>query len=433
MAVRLMHQSERHVVVIGAGIVGAATAIELLREGHQVTILEPGEIGGDHAASYGNGGWISRSLVVPTSVPGLWRHVPGYLMDPLGPLTIHWRYLPGLLPWLWRFLHSGSTIERVGRTAAAISGLISDCAERHRKLAQEADVPDLLQDTSLLHVFRKRSDFDANALAWRLRQQNGTTWRELDQGQLSSLEPDLDPRYTFAIAVDGSVCVDPGRYVAALVDHACRRGATIRKGRARGFRIKSGRLQAVQTADGELACDRGVIATGAWSKELVRGLGDRVFLESERGYHAVIQDPEIKLKSRILFTDGKLAITTTPSGLRVTGQVELASLRAKPNWTRAHVLRDFALNAFPGMPKTLPHTRQTFWMGHRPSTPDGIPVIGSASKCADVIYAFGHGHIGMTAAPVTGRIVAEIISEKTPCIDPGPFSARRFGGGAHPQ
>lgn len=425
-----MPQSERRlsqkVVVIGAGIVGTATAIELLRDGHDVTIVEPGDPGGDHSASYGNGGWLSPSLVVPISMPGLWKLVPSYLADPLGPLTIRWSYLPRLLPWLWRFLRSGSTVERVERTAQAIRHLIWDCRERHHALAREARVPELIEDTSLIHVFQQRSDFDGNSLAWRLRRESGTVWLELDRQQLSAMEPSLDPRYTFAVAIEGSACIDPGGYVAALASHAVRAGARIVRSHATGFRIDTSRLKAVQTTEGEILCDRAVISAGAWSKNLTTNLGDRIFLESERGYHTTIRDPEIKPNHRILFTDGKLATTNTPSGMRVTGQVELAGLDAKPNWNRAHILRDFALNAYPKLPKRIPDERQTLWMGHRPSTPDGLPVIGPSTKCPDVIYAFGHGHIGMTSGPATARIVADIVRGAKPAIDPSPYSPRRF-------
>ena len=142
-----------HVVVIGAGIVGAATAIELLRDGHRVTILEPGEPGGEQAASYGNGTLLNPSSVIPMSSPGIWRKVPGWLADPLGPLAIRWRYLPRLLPWLTRFLRAGATEARVAATARALRPLLLDAPELHRRLAEEAGVGELITRQGVLFVF----------------------------------------------------------------------------------------------------------------------------------------------------------------------------------------------------------------------------------------------------------------------------------------
>ena len=417
----------RHVAVIGAGIVGAACAVELLRDGHQVTILEPGNPGGEQAASYGNGAWLSPSSVVPPSMPGLWRKVPGFLADPLGPLAIRWSYLPRLAPWLARFVRAGSTVARVEATARALRPLVSDAPERHRALAAEAGVPELIERRGLLYIFPTRADFEREALAWRLRRDNGVQWLELDADELRQQEPELDRRYTFGVLVQaGGNCTDPGAYVAALVQHAVGQGAALVRAGATGFRVQAGRLQAVQTAVGEIACDGAVISAGARSRALARAVGDRVPLETERGYHAVIAAPGISPRHPMMPSDGKMAVTMTHGGLRVAGQVELAGLDAAPDWRRAEILRDFALRTFPGLPRDLPANRVKVWMGHRPSTPDALPVIGPARGCADVIHAFGHGHVGLAAGPVTGRLVADLLGGLQPVIDPAPYAASRF-------
>ncbi len=413
--------------MIGAGIVGACCAVELLRDGHEVVVIEPGPPGGEQAASYGNGAWLSPSSVVPMSVPGTWRRVPGWLRDPLGPLTIRWRYLPRLLPWLRRFLQAGSTVARVEATARALRALVADCPERHRRLAEEAGVPELIERSGLLYVFPSRTDFEAEALAWRLRRDNGVRWLELSADELRQQEPALDRRYAFGVLVEaGAHCRDPGAYVAALMAYAQSLGAGLVQGGAQGLRIEAGRLRAVRLEHGEVVCDQAVIAAGARSRALARQAGDRVSLETERGYHAVLAAPAVELRRPIMPSDGKMAITMTASGLRVAGQVELAGIDAAPNWRRAGVLRDHLLRTFPGLGRDLPPERVKLWMGHRPSTPDGLPVIGRASACADVIHAYGHGHVGLAAGPVTGRLVADLVSGHTPVIDPAPYAPNRF-------
>ncbi len=416
-----------NVVVIGAGIVGAATAVELLRDGHTVTIVEPGDPGGEQSASYGNGTLLNPSSVIPMSTPGLWKKVPGYLADPLGPLTIRWRYLPRLLPWLLRFISAGATVAKVRATARALAPLLADAPALHRKLAEEAGVGDLIRRNGVLSVFPSRADFDAEATSWRIRHDNGTRWIELTEDELRQREPALDRRYKFALLIEqNGQCIDPGALVAALVAHAQALGARLQRARVTGLNIEAGRLRAVRTDAGDVVCDKAVIAAGAWSKTLAAEAGDAVPLETERGYHALIKDPGIELRLPVMPSDGKMSNVMTPQGLRLAGQVELAGLDAAPNWRRAEILRDFALRTWPGLPRDLPAERVKVWMGHRPSTPDGLPCIGPASGCADVVHAFGHGHVGLTAGPATARLVADLIAGRAPRIDPTPYAARRF-------
>jgi D-amino-acid dehydrogenase len=415
------------VVVIGAGVVGLACAIELLRDGHAVTILEPGIPGGEQAASYGNGTLLNPSSVIPMSSPGLWRKVPRYLRDPLGPLTIRWAYLPRLLPWLRRFVQAGSTAEKVAATGRALRPLLADSPALHRALAEEAGVGDLITKHGGLFVFPDRAAFEAEAQSWNVRRDNGVKWLELDENELRQREPTVDRRYKFAVLVEeNGQCRDPGAYVAALARHATALGATILQTGATGFRVESGRLLAVTTLDGQVSCDKAVIAAGARSKALAAAVGDRVFLETERGYHVVISDPGIQPRYSVMPSDGKMACVMTPAGLRLAGQVELAGLDAAPNWQRAEVLLAFARTVYPDLPADIPRDRLKFWMGHRPSTPDGLPCLGPASGCPDVLHAFGHGHVGLTAAAMSGKIVAGLVAGRPPPFDLAPYAATRF-------
>lgn len=415
------------VVVIGGGVVGLACAIELLRDGEAVTILDPASPGGEQAASYGNGTLLNPSSVIPMSSPSLWRKVPGYLMDPLGPLTIRWSYLPRLLPWLRRFARAGSSAEKVAATAKALQPLLANAPALHRALADEAGVGDLIERQGVLFAFPDRAAFTAEALSWQLRRDNGVKWLELDEDELRQQEPSLDRHYKFAVLIEeNGQCRDPGAYVAALARHATALGATILQTGATGFRLEARRLHAMTTHDGEVVCDKAVIAAGAWSKVLAQAAGDRVFLETERGYHVVIANPGIEPRYPIMPSDGKMACVMTPAGLRLAGQVELAGLKAAPNWKRAEVLLAFARKVYPGLPADLPSDRVKLWMGHRPSTPDGLPCLGLASACSDVVYAFGHGHVGLTAAATTGKIVADLVAGRPAPFDLTPYAANRF-------
>ncbi|WP_237217121.1 NAD(P)/FAD-dependent oxidoreductase [Falsiroseomonas oryziterrae] len=417
----------QHVVVIGAGIVGAATALEALSAGFRVTIVEPGDPGGEQAASYGNGCWLSPMSVIPPSVPGLWKKVPKFLMDPLGPLAIRWSYFPRVAPWLVKYLLAGWTEEKVERTARAIRPLLFDAPALHKALAERAGVGHLIERRGLMYTYESRAQFEAEAMAWRIRRKVGIDWLELDEDEMRQREPDLDRRYRFGVLVEeGGHCRDPGAYVGALVAQAVAEGAALRRTRATGFRIEGGRLCAVLTEAGEIPADRAVISAGAHSKRLSAAAGSEVPLESERGYHAMVADPPVGPRTPMMPYDGKMSVTLTDRGLRCAGQVEIAGLDAAPNWKRAEILRDHLLRSFPGLPRDLPAERVKVWMGHRPSMPDGLPCLGPAAASPDVLLAFGHGHVGLVAGPRSARVTVAMLAGRTPEIPAEPFRPSRF-------
>jgi len=416
--------AQRHVVVIGAGAVGSATAVECLRAGLRVTVVEPGEPGGTQATSYGNAGWLSSHSVIPPALPGAWRKVPGWLADPLGPLAVRWRYLPQALPWLLRYLASGWTEARVQRTADALRTLLGDAPALHQRLAAEAGVPQLIEQRGLLQVYRSREELAGDALGWRVRARVGVRWEEWDAAELRRREPDLDPRYKLGIFVaEAGHCRNPGAYVAALAQHALDAGAVRVAARATGFSIEGGRLRAVLTEAGEIACDGAAICAGARSGPLAVAAGSPVPLETERGYHVVVPTAKVGPRTPTMAADGKLIVHWMDGGLRAAGQVEIGGLRAAPDWHRAQILLRHLQSMFPTLP---PEAEAQQWLGHRPSMPDGLPCIGPAGASTDVVLAFGHGHVGLGGSARTGRLVAQLLAGVAPETALAPFDPARF-------
>lgn len=418
-------QQPRHIAVIGAGIVGVCTVLALTREGFEVTVIDAGQPGGQQAASYGNGAFISPASIIPMSVPGLWRKVPGYLLDRTGPLTIGLPSLPRLAPWLLRFLVAGWTDARLRRTSACLAALLTDGPDRHLSLAESVGRADLIRRDGLLYPYPDRAAYLAEAAAWALRRDAGLTWTELDEHALRIEEPALSDRYRFGVLVEGGAhCVNPAAYVEAVLAAS---GARLVRANVTGLTLGSGGISGVETDQGPVACDAAVLAAGMGAARLAATIGDRIPLEAERGYHVELEAPAITLRRPVMPSDGKMANTMTAGGLRAAGQVELSHADASPDWRRADILLDHLARTYPGLAPIDP-SKVRRWQGNRPSTPDGLPVIGPGSV-PGLWYAFGHGHLGLNAAPHTAAIIADLVKGRGSDIDIMPFSARRFRRG----
>lgn len=412
------------VVVIGGGIVGAHTAIQLRKRGLSVTLLDPNPPGGAHGASFGNAAWLSSHSVIPPSTPGVWREVPKWLLDPLGPLSVRPTHLVTALPWLVQYLLSGSTPDKIRRTARVLRNLLVDAPRLHAEIAAEAGLSHLIDAGSgLMHIYKDRAGFLKDKLGWDIRREVGIKWKEFEGEDLAKKQPCLSKEYQFGVLVpEAGYCLNPGTYVAGLVRFAEACGVKRIIGRAIDFKQDSGKLAAVISDQGEIHCASAVVATGINSKSLALKAGDKVMLDSERGYHVFaggeVDGPTIPT----MVGDRKVVISAIEGGIRCAGQVELAGLHAAPDWRRSEILRQHLGAVFPDVDVSVCSS----WMGHRPSTPDGIPCISKASGIEGVIYAFGHGHIGLVSSPRTARLVAQLVVDEPPEIELSPFSAKRF-------
>jgi glycine/D-amino acid oxidase-like deaminating enzyme len=414
----------KRVGVIGAGMVGVCAASWLQRDGHSVLLIERDEPG--HGASFGNAGCLNGSSVTPVAMPGVVRNVPRWLFDPLAPLALRWTYLPTIAPWLLRFLRS-STPESARAAARALRPLVGPTLEALKPLVSAAGAEHLVHRLGHLYVYRSAHGPEKERFAWDLRRENGVEIDEFDADELRQLEPALSRDYVRGVLVrENGHTSNPLALVERLVEHFVRSGGQVVRARARGFRLEGGRLIAIETESGGVPADAAVVCAGAYSKPLAAALGDKVPLETERGYHLMIRDPEVVPRIPTADADGKFVATPMETGLRFAGTVELAGLEAPPDWRRANVLLEQGRKMLPGLAMSYPQERTSVWMGHRPSLPDSLPVIGPSSATPDVIYAFGHGHVGMTAAPMTGKVVADLVAGRPASIDIAAFSARRF-------
>lgn len=414
----------RKVAVIGAGIVGACTTLMLQRRGHTVVLIDPKPPG--EGASYGNAGCFNGSSIVPMSMPGVLKQVPGWIFDPMGPLSIRWTYLPSIAPWLVRFVQSG-TPEKVAAQARALRALLRPSVEMMTSLAREAGADHLIRHQGHIYVYRSEEVFRKDQTGWSLRRENGVRLEMLDGFALHDFDPALSPQYVRGVFIpENGHTTNPSKLVKCFVEHALKNGASLVAGSATSITMDGRAVRAVQTSAGEISADCVVIAAGAHSKPLAEQLGDRVPLETERGYHLMIADPEVRPRVPITEAEAKFVVSAMEGGLRLAGTVELGGLQLPPDWRRARILLKHARRLLPGLSHSYPEERLSQWMGFRPSLPDSLPVIGCSSATPDVLYGFGHGHVGMTGAPATAAVLAELISGETPSIELFPFSPRRF-------
>jgi D-amino-acid dehydrogenase len=410
-----------HIAVIGTGIVGTCTAAWLQRDGHRITFVDPLDAG--EACSFGNAGSMSPSACLPVGMPGVWKKAPAWVLDPLGPLTVRGSYLPAVLPWLLRFVRHSKPAEVV-RIATALRGLLAPIFESYQPLLDHAGAQALVRRTGCLYVYSSREV----AAQWKwgmdLRRSLGVALRDVDRDELESLEPDLKGAFRFGIlAPENGSTVDPSALVKALHARCLADGATHLKKRVIGFAQRDRQVQALQLEGGEpLAVDGVVVAAGAWSARLAAQLGARVPLETQRGYHVTVKSSNLALRHTVMAVEHNLMVNPMAMGLRLAGSVELAGLRAPPNYARADVLLRKGRELFPH----LDASETTRWMGHRPCLPDSLPVIGRAPRAENAWLGFGHGHVGMCGGATTGREIAHLVAGRAPQVDLAPFSPLRF-------
>ncbi|KAJ04327.1 NAD(P)/FAD-dependent oxidoreductase [Sulfitobacter mediterraneus] len=408
-----------HCVVIGAGIVGVSTAIWLRRAGVEVTVIDRGAPG--TGTSHGNAGVLASCAMVPVTGPGLMRKAPGMLLDRDFPLFLRWSYLPRLMPWLHKYLAVANDAD-TRRIAKGLTTITGDSVEQHKSLCDELGLGDWVSESEYCFAYNSRAAFEAEHYVWALRKEAGFEPRLIEGAEVHDYEPALGPQInTLAVMKDHGFIRSPGGYVQALAKAFEEMGGTVMQAEVKDFDLSGGQVRGVQTTEGTIPCDNLVLATGVWSKPLMKKLGLNVPLEAERGYHIVFENASGGPARPTMIASGKFVATPMEQGLRCAGIVELGGLEAGPSDAPLALLRRQAKAAFPG----LKATNEIEWLGHRPAPSDSLPLIGEVGN-SRVFTAFGHHHIGLTGGPKTGRLVAGLITGQAPNTDLTAYHPQRF-------
>jgi len=385
-----------------------------------VVVVEAGS--SRHGASFGHSSGIAVTWVSPQGLPGLMRRLPGWLLDPLGPVAVRWPYLPRLIPWFMRFerYRSEEQIRRIGEVLAALMRLAWPAWER---CLADIGLHELVRHDGSLTAYRDTADLQADWFPWAMRLEHGHEITVVEGGELNAMEPALAREYGVAVHEPAAKwCEDPLAIIDGLLEGLTDRGGRILSGQVTSIVTDSRQVRALRTSTGWLEVENLVIAAGAWSHRLAAQLGHSVPLESERGYHADLPSPGVRPRRILALAPHKMVATPLRTGLRLAGTAEFGGLDAPPDYRRARALVTNGAAALPG----LNSTGYSEWAGYRPILPDSLPVISASSHFENVSFAFGHSHVGFTLGPLTGELIAELTAGEKPQLDLHPFAIDRF-------
>ncbi|MDG2237822.1 MAG: FAD-dependent oxidoreductase [Arenicellales bacterium] len=394
------------ITVIGAGIIGICCALRLAEKGLQVALVDrnnPAE-----GASHGNAGVISSWACVPQSLPGQWKKIPGWIIDPAGPIALRWSYAPRMFNWLLRFLDSAQ-LNRVNDIADALLLVNRDSFLLYQQMLEDTGSEDLVTESHYIHVFRNSAAADPRLLQWALRRERGVPMDFIDGDELREIEPALSNEYKAAVVIQNQGrALNPGRLGQALAEKAQSLGVSFVRAEIKDLQLIKPDHWLINHKAGVIPARKVILAAGAWSAQLLRPLGCEIPLEAERGYHVVFSEPGAQLNNSILDNEGHFAASSMDMGLRCAGIAEFAGLVALPDYRRAQMLARLAKRMLPN----LNTDSMSEWMGSRPATPDSLPCIGRVPGQDGLFGAFGHGHGGLTGAPTTGQWVADLVNNE---------------------
>ncbi len=415
MAVR----AEGEVVVVGAGVVGLSIALALQMRGRAVTVID--REGPAAGASAGNAGAFAFTDILPLASPGILKKAPKWLLDPLGPLSVPPAYALKIAPWMFRFWRACAPA-RVAASTAAQTALMDFSKVELEPFLAATGTADMLRKQGNLQVYEGEAEFRTSLPGWAARADHGIEFHHLDPAGMAEIQPGLSPRFTHGTFTPGWYSIaDPKLYTLALAERFRAGGGQIEIAEVTGLSARDDGVD-IATAAGLRRAAQVVLAAGAFSHRIARTLGERIPLETERGYNTTLPEDAFDLRTQVTFGGHGFVISRLSTGIRVGGAVELGGLDLPPNFRRSDAMLRKAADFLPGL-KTGGGVQ---WMGFRPSLPDSLPAIGRALATPRVTYAFGHGHLGLTQSAGTARLVADLVTGASPTLDLTPFSPQRF-------
>jgi D-amino-acid dehydrogenase len=420
-AAPMLASTATDVIVLGAGMVGVSAALHLQKRGRTVVLVD--RRGAAEETSFGNAGLIQREGVVPYPFPNEPLKIAQYAFNMLPEANLHYSALPKIAPWLYRYWRA-SSVEGQARTSAGAKPLIENCVTEHEALMADAGISGMMRRTGYLRLYRSSEKFQAAIAKETIdREKYGVNFTVIDAQKITELEPHLTGPLAGGLLMPDPVSVaDPGAVGKAYADLFVRRGGKFLRGEARSLTSVNGGWQ-ILCADGPIVAKQVVIALGPWSGDVMQAQGYGVPLGIKRGYHMHYKAKgNATLNRPILDTDNGYVLSQMSHGLRLTTGAEFALRDAPPTPVQLGKVEPEAFKLFPLEARVDPQP----WMGCRPCFPDMLPMIAEVPGRGGLWADFGHHHLGFTMGPVTGRLIAEMMTGETPFTDPKPYSADRF-------
>ena len=418
-----MNKSDDPIVIVGGGVIGAACAYYLVREGWSVTLVDRGEFG--KGCSHGNCGYICPSHVLPLTQPGAIReHLLGVFRRD-APLRIKPHWNPRLWRWLFQFARQ-CRHDLMFESAHARHQLLCSSAALYRELLAAETIDCDWETQGLLYVFQDLEPLDKfSAVVGFLRDEFGIPATRYDPRQLQEVEPALCSDVAGAYCFEEDAHLRSNKLLAGWRQILNQMGVQIiERCQVESLVVQAGQARAVSTSSGEISASHFVIATGAWTPQFERQLGCKIPIQPGKGYSITMPRPDLCPRFPMLFEQHHVAVTPWASGYRLGSTMEFAGYDTTIDLQRVQMLKDVA-SIYLREPVVEP-VEET-WIGWRPMTCDDRPIIGRSPTLKNVLIAAGHGMLGLTLAPATGRLITEMLSGQTPHVDPAPFSPGRFG------
>ena len=404
--------------IIGAGIQGVCIGLQLIKKGIPATIFDKNDPGS--MSSYGNAGHFSPYAVIQLNRPDVIYDIPKMLLSSYGPLALKWNYIPKMIPWILKYLKS-STKKSMMHTTKYMHQILDLSLDAYDEILNEIDTTNLVDRKGIIYIWTNKN-LKSRKMEIKIRNDLGIKQKLLTKDEVLELEPNLNPVFDGGVLYDYAYHArDPKEITKKLFELFLKLGGKFKKEEVLNVKQINYDKTQVTTNSDKFSFEKIVLASGAFSKKLTDQLGENIPLDTERGYHIHYKDMDHLLKRPVIFLDRGFGMTPMNQGLRAVGTVELGGFDNPISKKRIDYIDKCAKELLPQLGDFNDE-----WLGFRPTLPDFLPVIGPSLKNRNIIYAFGHHHLGWTLGAITGKIVSGIVNEEKTNLDLSPYSSARF-------
>ena len=412
----------KSVGIVGAGIQGVCTALHLIKRGIPVTLFDKHDpLSKEYkSASYGNAGHFSPYAVLQFNRPDILYDVPKMLLSSYGPLALKWNYIPKMMNW---FLHYFKNCNQKSmlHTAKYMHQILSLSNDAYEEIFQEIDTTGLVEKKGIIYIWTNKN-LKSRKLEIKVRKDLGIEQKLLSRKEILDLEPNLEPVFDAGVIYENAMHArDPHGILKQIFRLFLKKGGKFIQTNIEALKQTSSSETVIKSNKDEYTFEKTVIASGAFSKDLTDQLGEKIPLDTERGYHVHFKGKENLISRPVIFLDRGFGMTPMNQGLRAVGTVELGGLKNPPSEKRIEYVKNCAKELLPQLGE---HDDE--WLGFRPTLPDFLPILGPSLNNKNIIYAFGHQHLGWTLGAITGKIISGIVAGDKTNLDLEPYSSKRF-------